>query len=65
MKISDNARKFVRARRLLAATLYNHRAIFGEVSREWIKSEVEQKIKISEVPAAIRHHDGVKLENIA
>jgi hypothetical protein len=65
MKISDNARKFVRARRLLAATLDNHRAIFDEVSREWIRSEVEQKIKISEVPAAMRHHDGVKLENIA
>jgi len=64
MTISDNARKFIRARRLLAGTMDTHRAIFGKVSREWIRSEVEQKIRISEIPLNMRHHDGVRLDQI-
>lgn len=64
MNPGNDVRKFVRARRLLAATLDNQRAIFGEISRNWIKSEVEQKIRISEIPPVMRYHDGVKLDRI-
>jgi hypothetical protein len=40
----DELKKFVKARRLLASSIDNYRAIVGEVSRDWILSEVERLI---------------------
>lgn len=42
----DDVTRLVRARFLLAATLDDHRAIVGRVSRAWIKSETERRIPV-------------------
>lgn len=44
----------VRARRLLAATLDDHRAIVGPVSRAWIVSEAERRVPWAELPPVLQ-----------
>lgn len=52
----DDVTKLVRARYLLAATLDDHRAIIGPVSREWIRSETERRVPVSQLPEVLRQH---------
>lgn len=47
--------KLVRAYGLLAGTCDNQRAMVGEVSREWLCSEVERYIPLSSIPSAFFH----------
>jgi len=47
--------KLVRAYGLLAGTCDTHRAIVGEVSREWLASEVEQYVPLNSLPNAFFH----------
>ncbi len=42
--------KLLRAFNLLASTIDDQRAVVGPISREWIKSEIEKNIRISEIP---------------
>jgi hypothetical protein len=46
--------RLIRARRLLVAAVDHHRTIVGEVSREWILSEVERNIAWEQVLPALR-----------
>jgi len=48
----------IRARRLLACTIDNHRAIVGRVSPAWILSEVERKIPWDRVPLLLQKRLG-------
>lgn len=49
----DDVTRLVRARFLLAATLDDHRAIVGPVSRAWIRSETERRIPAGQVAPAL------------
>lgn len=51
---AEEVKRFVRARRLLVASIDDHRAIVGRVSRGWILSEVERNVPWDRVPAALR-----------
>lgn len=55
----DDIANLVRARCLLAATLDDHRAIVGRVSRAWIRSETERHIAPSRLPEPLRQHPSV------
>lgn len=46
--------RLIRARRLLVSAVDHHRTIVGEVSREWILSEVERRIAWEHVPSALK-----------
>lgn len=52
----DDVASLVRARYLLAATLDDHRAIVGRVSRAWILSETERQVARSQLPEAVLRH---------
>jgi len=47
--------KLVRAYGLLAGTCDDHRAIIGQVSRDWLASEVEQYVPLASLPQAFFH----------
>lgn len=51
---AEEVKRFIRARRLLVASIDDHRAIVGKVSRAWILSEVERNVPWDRVPAALR-----------
>jgi hypothetical protein len=42
--------KLLRAFNLLASTIDDQRAVVGPISRDWVKSEIEKNIRISEIP---------------
>ena len=42
--------KLLRSYNLLASTIDDQRAIIGTISRDWVKSEIEKNIRISEIP---------------
>ena len=44
----------IRARRLLAVALDDHRAIAGEVSRSWLQSEAERRLSWERLPPALQ-----------
>ncbi len=52
----------VHARYLLAATLDDHRAIVGQVSRDWIRRETERRVAVGRLPEALRRHPLVAAE---
>ena len=56
---ATEAVRLVRARRLLAGTLDDRRAIVGPVSRAWIRSEVERRVRFADLPEAMRRHPAV------
>lgn len=53
-RAAEDVKQFVRARRLLAVGFDRHRAIVGEVSREWIESESERSVRWERLPEALQ-----------
>jgi hypothetical protein len=54
--------RLVRARQLLAATLDDHRAVVGRVSRAWIRKEIERRVRWGSLSESVRRHPAVSRE---